>query len=425
MIRIGGRNFRTPQESLEWLMTQYNILTQGKVDTSVAFFGRVDDNTQLPTAGTTELAYLVGTQRPYELYVQTQIGDLSWSWLNLGEYPRKGDTGDTGATGQAGQDGKDGQRGQDGRTTTLTYGAIERVYEAPSYDMLLITQKDLFNRVANTGEVFLAVIKLDNRSFVTMQEIIVVGATEYTSKTRSWVETTGLRGVDGTSVQIMSPILSSVTELPNFNTVAVGTAYLVKEGNNPTMIYARFVGGTDWGISQWQGEAGVDGQDGQSGQDGQDGQNGVNGITPNIGANGNWWIGNFDTGVQAGNKKIYMHNIMISVANNTITYNDNAYNNIKPRISFYSTKSTKFTKQELIQYIQKGLQIPAFSRVQVNGVYTGIVTGIWGTNISALLMIIIDTQTGDSFTATALEQDIEINYTSSYDGTMQDEPIEI
>lgn len=51
---------------------------------------------------------------------------------------------------------------------------------------------------------------------------------------------------------------------------------------------------TDAGLIR--GPAGADGQDGQDGRDGQDG---ANGITPNIGANGNWWIGGVDTGIPA------------------------------------------------------------------------------------------------------------------------------
>ena len=50
----------------------------------------------------------------------------------------------------------------------------------------------------------------------------------------------------------------------------------------------------------WIGEqdTGVAAQ-GQAGEDGQNGQNGENGVTPHIGGNGNWWIGETDTGVAA------------------------------------------------------------------------------------------------------------------------------
>lgn len=46
-----------------------------------------------------------------------------------------------------------------------------------------------------------------------------------------------------------------------------------------------------------QGEKGEKGDTGASGSDGQDGQDG---LTPFIGGNGNWWIGEMDTGVAAG-----------------------------------------------------------------------------------------------------------------------------
>lgn len=56
------------------------------------------------------------------------------------------------------------------------------------------------------------------------------------------------------------------------------------------------------GIQGIPGEPGQDGKDGQNGQPGadglpgKDGQDGVDGITPHIGDNGNWFIGDTDTG---------------------------------------------------------------------------------------------------------------------------------
>ena len=44
---------------------------------------------------------------------------------------------------------------------------------------------------------------------------------------------------------------------------------------------------------------GKDGADGKDGTDGKDGENGKDGLTPFIGENGNWWIGDSDTGVKA------------------------------------------------------------------------------------------------------------------------------
>ena len=68
-----------------------------------------------------------------------------------------------------------------------------------------------------------------------------------------------------------------------------------------------FIGETDTGMPS-RGEAGKDGEPGKDGADGQpgadgspgvdgkDGSDGADGITPHIGDNGNWFIGNTDTG---------------------------------------------------------------------------------------------------------------------------------
>ena len=57
-----------------------------------------------------------------------------------------------------------------------------------------------------------------------------------------------------------------------------------------------WIGSMDTGVKA----AGTDGRDGTDGKDGVDGKNGTDGLTPVIGENGNWWIGDTDTGVKAG-----------------------------------------------------------------------------------------------------------------------------
>lgn len=47
------------------------------------------------------------------------------------------------------------------------------------------------------------------------------------------------------------------------------------------------------------GKDGIDGKDGVDGKDGTDGAQGAPGLTPSIGGNGNWWLGDTDTGVRA------------------------------------------------------------------------------------------------------------------------------
>ena len=62
-----------------------------------------------------------------------------------------------------------------------------------------------------------------------------------------------------------------------------------------------FLGSTDTGKPSRgaTGAPGADGKDGAAGPPGKDGTNGTNGITPTIGANGNWYVGDTDTGVKS------------------------------------------------------------------------------------------------------------------------------
>lgn len=47
------------------------------------------------------------------------------------------------------------------------------------------------------------------------------------------------------------------------------------------------------------GKDGINGIDGKNGTNGQNGSDGKDGKTPFIGENGNWWIGEIDTGIKA------------------------------------------------------------------------------------------------------------------------------
>lgn len=67
-----------------------------------------------------------------------------------------------------------------------------------------------------------------------------------------------------------------------------------------------FINGEDTGISARgegadgaQGDRGFDGDNGANGANGANGKDGKDGLTPYIGANGNWWIGDKDTGIPA------------------------------------------------------------------------------------------------------------------------------
>lgn len=76
------------------------------------------------------------------------------------------------------------------------------------------------------------------------------------------------------------------------NNLPSGTATAPHIGDNGNW----FIGDTDTGVKA----AGENGKDGVDGKDGANGTNGKDGVTPHIGANGNWFIGDTDTGVAAG-----------------------------------------------------------------------------------------------------------------------------
>lgn len=70
--------------------------------------------------------------------------------------------------------------------------------------------------------------------------------------------------------------------------------------NNGTAIQWRYSGESQWNdlvqISEITGPQGPEGKQGPPGQDGAKGEPGENGITPTIGENGNWYLGETDTG---------------------------------------------------------------------------------------------------------------------------------
>ena len=75
---------------------------------------------------------------------------------------------------------------------------------------------------------------------------------------------------------------------------------------NESTLPWRYVGDEIWlnlyDLTALKGADGRDGADGKNGKDGTNGQNGSDGVdgnTPFIGENGNWWIGETDTGVKA------------------------------------------------------------------------------------------------------------------------------
>ena len=63
------------------------------------------------------------------------------------------------------------------------------------------------------------------------------------------------------------------------------------------------------------GRDGIDGRNGVDGRDGIDGRNGVDGITPTIGQNGNWYLGETDTGKPSQGEKGNSGIVLFSIEN--------------------------------------------------------------------------------------------------------------
>ena len=72
---------------------------------------------------------------------------------------------------------------------------------------------------------------------------------------------------------------------------------------NESTLQWRYTGDEIWlnlyDLTALKGANGKDGADGKDGINGQNGSDGADGNTPFIGENGNWWIGETDTGVKA------------------------------------------------------------------------------------------------------------------------------
>ena len=79
------------------------------------------------------------------------------------------------------------------------------------------------------------------------------------------------------------------------------SGHLMMRLTDDTLIDTGYVIGADGkdGRDGVDGRDGRDGADGRDGFDGTNGKDGVDGKTPYIGDNGNWWIGEEDTGVKA------------------------------------------------------------------------------------------------------------------------------
>lgn len=129
----------------------------------------------------------------------------------------------------------------------------------------------------------------------------------------------GVPGMDGVGIQSVEQTTTS-TEDGGTNVVTVtktdGTSsvFQVKNGSkgsegpagsdgqdgvSPSVSVSEITGGHRVSIQDAVGTSSFDVMDGKDGKDGQSGAAGADGTTPTIGANGNWYVGQTDTGVPA------------------------------------------------------------------------------------------------------------------------------
>ena len=150
-------------------------------------------------------------------------------------------------------------------------------------------------------------------------EIVVTPQLQINSTTGEWevsynegqtwqplgVAATGAGGMDGITPQLS--IGADMCWQVSYDNGNTWTSLNVKAQG---MDGANGINGADGrdGVNGTNGTDGRDGTDGKNGRDGvngtngMDGKNGANGLTPHIRENGNWYIGDTDTGVAAAGK---------------------------------------------------------------------------------------------------------------------------
>lgn len=183
----------------------------------------------------------------YELAVENGFeGSLS-DWL-------------TSLIGKNGTDGKDGENGKSAYEIALGNG-----FSGTEADWLA-------SLIGNRGESGKSAYEIAcERGFEGSEEEWLL----------SLIGRQGEKGADGTGIEKIELTLDGklVIILTNGETVDLG-----------------YVIGKD-GADGKNGQNGTDGRDGLNGKDGADGKSGTDGKTPYVGPNGNWWVGNTDTGI--------------------------------------------------------------------------------------------------------------------------------
>ena len=176
-----------------------------------------------------------------------------------------GKDGAMGPTGKPGKDGKDGANGLDGIDGVDGVGIVKLEQTRVDEDTTLLT-------------VYLS--DGSNYSFEVNDGKNGINGTNGKDGANGIDGIDGKDGKDGKDgVSIIASEINEANEL----------VFTFSDGN--TINVGNVVG--------LNGKDGVDGADGKDGANGKDGVDGKDGLTPEIGENGNWIVGDVDTGVAA------------------------------------------------------------------------------------------------------------------------------
>ena len=190
-----------------------------------------------------------------------------------------------GAAGEAGKDGADGENGTDGKNGINGTNGKDGINGVDGKD-------GVDGKAGANGKD--GINGVDGKDGINGKSIEVQRATEYIQwryEGDEWQNLVAIADITGPAGQKGADGANGKT--PEFR---------VSENT----LQWRYVGDEIWlnlydlsVLKGLDGRDGADGKDGTNGINGQDGRNGADGNTPFIGENGNWWIGDIDTGVKA------------------------------------------------------------------------------------------------------------------------------
>lgn len=223
MLSFGNKEFRNLQEQVAKNAQDILTLNYGGAVLSefgIRVVGKLLDADDLPDPSLYDeedvgIAYAVGTEPPYTLYILTRpfiIGD-PLQWFNIGQFPVPGPQGPTGATGATGQTGARGN----GLFTGTGTPVVSNVYK--SGDSYLDAATGNLYSYNGTAWNYIGSVK-------GAQGIQGPQGPQGIQGPQGEQGETGPQGDPGQSFTIIGQV-ASASNLPNASSVANGSAYLV------------------------------------------------------------------------------------------------------------------------------------------------------------------------------------------------------